>query len=59
MTCKLNVSDIGWMILWANIIMLEYASGIEVGNEGRTRSQRRIGSVFDRIVQDRIVQIFR
>jgi hypothetical protein len=59
MACKFDVSDVCWMILRPNIIMLKYAGTIEVGNEWRRWLERPVGSVFDGIIKDWTAEIFR
>ena len=59
MASELNVANISGVVLWANIVMLQYASGIEIGNEGCRGSERLVGSIFDGVVEDWIAEIFR
>lgn len=35
--CDLDMADIRWMILRANIVMLHYTRGVEVGDERSAR----------------------
>ena len=53
------MANISGVVLWANIVMLQYASGIEIGNEGCRGSGRLVGSIFDGVVEDWIAEIFR
>jgi hypothetical protein len=57
--CDFDMTDVRWIILRANIVMLHQASSVEVRDKRSSRTERRVRGVFDRVVKDPIEKIFR
>lgn len=57
-TCELDMADVRWVVLGTDIVMLQHARGVEVGNERSRGLERRVGGVFDGVIKDRIEEVF-
>lgn len=58
MAGNLDMADVSGMILRANVIMLHYSSGVEVGDKGCAGPMRFICGVVHRIVQYVVRKVF-
>jgi mannitol/fructose-specific phosphotransferase system IIA component len=52
MAGNFDVPDVRGMILRANVVMLHYTGGIEIGDKWLGRSMRFICGIANRIIED-------
>lgn len=56
--CEFDVANVCWVILGADVVVLQYSGRVEVVDKGITRFMRCVSRIFDWIIKNWILEIF-